>query len=123
MADRAAADGNLVEDRYPHIISSPLVIAVIYCYILIISKRADASPAGLPGPKMEKQMNTTFKTPTEAYRADYLYALVVATGRGTERDGEIIGYYKTRAGAERAAAGMEYAVLKTEHLDGQDDFA
>ena len=54
-------------------------------------------------------MSKTFKTPAEAYAADYLFA-VVAT------DGRVVGYFKTKDGAERKAVGTTYTVLKTEHM-------
>lgn len=62
-------------------------------------------------------MTKTFKTPAEAYSADYLYAVLRNTSGRVQTDGEIIGYYKTKASADRAARGMEYAVIKTENLE------
>ena len=55
-------------------------------------------------------MTTTFKNAAEAYAADYLYAVV-------NQDGRVVGYYKTKAGAERMASGSTYTVLKTDHME------
>ena len=58
-----------------------------------------------------------FKTPEDAFKSGYFWAVVVNTGGRTDKDGEIIGFYKTKAGADRRAQGMEYAVLKTEYME------
>ena len=55
-------------------------------------------------------MTTTFKNAAEAYAADYLYAVV-------NQDGRVVGYYKTKASAERMARGSTYTVLKTDHME------